>query len=212
MKPNHAKRRPPPIGPLKPVQLTPEQRRRICAELSQRRDKIFHDSNKQASFLGTIEHRLGYLRMVRGNRRDLPKSQERVQKFAKALAAVQEAYEELGYSEITNIAPRARRDLVEHYMVANEIMLEAAREGVESLRMPRGAHDPPPGREVRYLVHEMAGSWRHLFGKKPSPEPDGAFFAVVKVVLGQLKAEQLHQEGETGIGKDALRSLLNPSG
>lgn len=193
-----------PSGWAEPAKMTAEQRAQIRAEFSQRRAAVFHDPAKQEAFLHAIEARLTYLNTKPCQDFDLCASQDRIERFAKALAAVQDAYAALGYSEQASLGVLSGgHPAVDRFLQDNAAMLQSAEAVAESLHMPRGAHNPSPGGEVRFLVAEMATAWRRLFGKRPSPEPDGAFSAVVSTVL--------IENDMPPIGKAALRSLLNPS-
>jgi len=190
-------------GWVEPVTLTREQADMIRASLSERRLVVFREAEKQACFLRQIEGALTYLRSRRDSHPDAHRAQDRVAAVGRALEQLQSALGNLGQPE---------RAAIEHGRHGQIARLKDELEGLqaqtaaaaEALTMPRGAHDARPGGNVRLLVSQMAHAWLRVFDRTPSPKPDGAFFAVVNIVLGQA--------GFPEIGKDALATVLKGAG
>jgi hypothetical protein len=175
----------------------------IRAALSERRLAVFRHADKQALFLRRIEGALTYLRTRADSPADPHRAQDRVAAVGRAIDQLQAALRSLGQPERA-VIEHGRQGQIERAMVDLEGLQAQTGAAQNALAMPRGPHDAPPGGGVRLLVAQIADAWLQVFGRKPSPKPDGAFFAVVNIVLGQA--------GLPEIGKDALRTLLKGAG
>ena len=189
-------------GWAKPVKLTDEQRDMICRELSGRRLAVFRGTDRQDAFLKRIEGAFSYLRTREGVRSDVHQSQDRIAALQKALVAAQQAIDRMGQPERAAIEHGHAGQLA---AFAQDVarMRARAESAADDLAMPRGPQDRDRDR-ARLLVQQMAEGWFFVFERKPSAKEDGAFFAVVNIVLGQV--------GESAIGKDALRAILKGAG
>lgn len=183
--------------------LTNEQRAMIRRELSDRRLAAFKDRDLQDAFLKRIESALTYLRTKEGVSPDPGRSQSRISALHKALIKAEHALHAMEQPERAAIEHGRNGQLVA-FMQDVEQMREQAALAVEGLKMPRGAHDPGPGGQVRFMVHHLAEGWFYIFDRKPSAKEDGAFFAVVNIVLDQL--------GRPDIKRHALSTILKRAG
>lgn len=190
-------------GWVESVTLTDAQAEMIRAALSERRLAVFRDADKQALFLRRVEGALTYLRSREESPADAHRAQDRVAAVGRAIDQLQAALRNLGQPERAAIE-HSRRCQIER-MMSDLTGLQAQTDAAQTaLTVPRGPHDAPPGGAVRLLVAQMAYAWLQVFERVPSPKPDGAFFAVTNIVLGQA--------GLPEIGKDALRTLLKGAG
>ncbi|MCA1777483.1 MAG: hypothetical protein LC676_18290 [Loktanella sp.] len=192
-----------PSGWAEPVTLTDEQREMIRVELAKRRLSVFRDAARQDAFLRRIERAMTYLRTREGVTPDPHRSQERITALHKALVDATKAIERMGQPERAVIEHGQAGQLAAFAQDVAQMQAQAER-AADALAMPRGGHDPRPGGHVRLLVQQTAEGWQRAFERKPSAKPDGAFFAVVNIVLGQI--------GHPEIGKDALQTILKGAG
>lgn len=190
-------------GWVEPVTLTKEQRRIVRSALMERRMAVFKDADRQAAFVKRIEGALTYLHNRGDNPPDPHRSQDRVAAVARALDQLQSALDNLGQPERAAIEHGRRGQIERMKGDLDGLRLQTAN-AANALKMPRGAHDARPGGTVRFLVMQMAYAWQQVFDRKPSPKPDGAFFAVINIVLEQAELPK--------IGKDALTTILKGAG
>ncbi len=191
-----------PSGWAEPVRLTDEKRDMIRNELSVRRLAAFKDRDRQDAFLKRIEAALTYLRARKGARPDPHQSQDRIAALQKALVAAQQAVDRMGQPERAAMEHGQAGQLTAFAQDVARMQAQAER-AADALALPRGPQDRDRDR-ARLLVQQMAEGWLFVFGRKPSANEDGAFFAVANIVLGQV--------GEPAIGKDALRAILKGAG
>ena len=192
-----------PSGWADPVKLTDEQRDMIRVELAKRRLSVFRDEGRQNDFLRRIEGALAYLNTTGAGTPDPHRSRDRVEALQKALMDAASAMERMGQPERAAIEHGQAGQLNAFAQSVAQMQARAER-AADALAMPRGGHDPRPGAQVRVMVQQMAEGWFFVFERKPSAKPDGAFFAVVNIVLGQI--------GQPEIGKDALQTILKGAG
>ena len=190
-------------GWVEPVTLTDAQAEMIRTALSERRLAVFRDASKQARFLRRVEGALTYLHSRDESPADAHRAQDRVAAVGRAIDQLQAALHSLGQPERAAIE-HGRTGQIERMMGDLEGLQAQTNAAQGALTMPRGPHDAPPGGGVRMLVAQMAEAWLQVFERVPSPKPDGAFFTVANIVLGQA--------GFPEIGKDALRTLLKGAG
>jgi hypothetical protein len=183
---------------LEPMSLSAEQSAMIRAELSARRDPVFHDPERQTAFLARIERALTVLQnhepsnvfAVRDGIEAVQASAIRLQGALNRLNM--EASDALSAALDPRLAlSRLSRDLAR--------LAEAAGNAARSARKPRGRYDG----NVQFLIWQMAEGWHSAFDRSASASPDGAFVAVANLVLGQT--------GFPEAGKDAFRAALNQS-
>jgi hypothetical protein len=171
----------------------------VMAALSERRTAVFRDPDRQAAFLRRIDGALTYLQSRKNSPADPHRTQDRVAAVARAVDQLQAALGNLGQPERAAIE-HGRQGQIDHIKGELDGLKAQTAVAFEALKMPRGAHDARPGGAVRLLVAQMAQAWVQIFERKPSPKPDGAFYAVVNIVLGQVELQE--------IGKDALTTIL----
>ena len=180
----------------KPVRLTEEQADMIRLALAGRRERVFHEVERQEAFLRHVEGALTYLRNIERSDIDAARDGlEAVQAAALRLRRACDRLTEEGADALDlalgtdNLMDTLPRDLSR--------LADAAGAVAATLRKPRGRYDG----SAAFLLDRMAASWHIAFGKPASAAPDGAFAAVANVVFGQA--------GFPEVGKDALRAVLN---
>lgn len=186
-------------GWVERVELTAKQADMIRRKLSDRRDRVFHDPERQERFLCHVEGALTLLR--HSEKLDLDATRinlEEVEALARNLQAKLSRITKDGASML-NLALGS--DRYKNSLPAELAHLaDAASSIAATLSKPRGEYNG----EVSFVIHQTAAAWSAAFGRRASHTPDGAFAEVLNEVLRQVNLGKA--------GKDVLRSVLNPAG
>jgi hypothetical protein len=180
-----------------PLKLNALQRRAIINVLKARKGKEFQDPERQAVFLGGIEHALNTRSTFA---------------YASSLAPIKaEDFEKLrtDINATSDAVVRWLSDFevdVNDYVAQAQKLADAAQEIGQNLKLKRGEkRNGPPGNDMKIFVSGIAGSWHQAFGRSANANVEGPFCAVLNVIISQTLPGRK-------VGNDALRSILNPVG